>query len=492
MAKAVADSRMFGVESQAQALVLMLLCQAEGLPPIMALRRYRIIDGEPSFRADALQGEFEKDGAILWHQRDEKMCAATFFRKKAQVDAEAVIRAKDRFKRLKANQDATDLAQVDEITILRTIEDAIEKRVAMRWDRTASKWVIKHSWQQSPRQMLHARCLTEGVRAINPGLVAGVYIEDEILDIPAAETKGMDQRPPAEVIERNVRQATANAVAADNDEIPGVPSSSSPARSSLGEGGSPSSPASDPGLRPVGGSAPEGDGSPSTGKLDLSPFPVTRDNYKELVVHIGKAEGEMLGKKVGELHPKVLEWLYTKWRDKLSPLSNDADLRLKTAVEFAYEAQRAAPPPASEDETPAVVSAQQPELERHPVEAGVSPAVVADGSAPSPISLRAVGSSEPEAHLPSAIPSTKDEFIAELRDRCKDLIITEEQACGYLRREGVFEKEEHFADASTKLLGLLLRPDMWSTLKDVVEADVKPKVVEKSKAKKSGRRKAED
>jgi hypothetical protein len=429
MAKAVADSKMFGVENQAQAMALMLLCQAEGLHPMMALRRYHLIEGRPAFRADALQGEFEKEGAILWHQRDEKVCAATFFRHHvAHLDAQAIPRAKERFLRLSKGEDASDLAQVDEVTIIRTIEDAIAKRVAMRWDRTGNKWVMKHNWLQSPRQMLHARCLTEGVRAINPGLIAGVYIEDEILDIPANVTESVtieptngDPRPVMGIAERNVRQATANAVAADNDdpasheatqdEIPGLPS------------------------------------------VALAKEGVTRDNYQEVVVHIGKAEGEMLGKKVGDLHPNIVEWLYTKWRDKLSPLSDDADLRLKAAIEFAYEAHRAAAAPASEAGTPAAVSAEQPTTEKRDTKA-----------------------------------LSKDELIAELRDRCNDLVITEEQACEYLRREGVFEKEEHFADAPESMLRFLLRPDMWSTLKDVVEADVKPKATEGGPPKKRARK----
>jgi hypothetical protein len=104
-------------------------------------------------------------------------------------------------------------------------------------------------------------------------------------------------------MERNMRQATRNAAAenvpdsgtiADNDEIPGL---------------TPSLPITE----------------------------VTKDNYNEVVVHIGKAEGEMLGKKIGELHPNIVDWLYTKWRNKLSPLSDDKDLQLKTAIEFSYQ-----------------------------------------------------------------------------------------------------------------------------------------------------------
>ena len=40
----------------------------------------------------------------------------------------------------------------------------------------------------------------------------------------------------------------------------------------------------------------------------------------DTVVHIGKAEGNMLGRKVSELHDNVLEWLHNKWREKLNPI----------------------------------------------------------------------------------------------------------------------------------------------------------------------------
>src|SRR6266478_35635 len=97
MAKSIAASKMFGVATEDQALALMLLCQAEGIHPVMALRRYHIIEGRPAYRADALQGEFERTGEILWHVRDEKVCGATFFRDKHKVNAEAIKRAKQRF-----------------------------------------------------------------------------------------------------------------------------------------------------------------------------------------------------------------------------------------------------------------------------------------------------------------------------------------------------------------------------------------------------------
>lgn len=283
MAKSVAQSGMFGVKSEAQALSLMLLCHAEGLHPILALRRYHIIENKPSMRADALQGEFEQLGAILWHERTETECSATFFRDKRQATPTALNRARERYATLKAGQPTAELSELGEMTIIRTMADAIDKKVAMAWDKDRQEWKLKHNWKQSPRQMLHARCLSEGVRAIAPGLIAGIYTEDEALDFP-------DDGPEPMTAQDRVTQATENRT------------------------------------RPVEAEIIE---------------PVTEDNYNKVVCHIGKAEGPMLGKKVSEIPLNVLAWLKNHYGDgedvRWGNPPTAKDERLKAAVDLALK-----------------------------------------------------------------------------------------------------------------------------------------------------------
>lgn len=282
MASAIAKSGMFGVRDEAQALSLMLLCQAEGLHPALAVRRYHIIDGKPSMRADALQGEFEQAGAILWHERNENECSATFFRDKRQVTGEALRRARARYQSIKTGGAITDFAAIGEMTIVRTFDDAVEKKLAMSWK--DNKWQMKHNWKQSPRQMLHARCLSEGVRAIAPGLVAGIYLEDEAFDFP--------DEGSVMTVEDKVRQATENAAS-----------------------------------------------------VHITTFdivdPVTEENYNEIECHIGKAEGNMLGKTIREIHPSVLQWLHNHFGEgegiRWGNPPNAKDERLKTAVDIALK-----------------------------------------------------------------------------------------------------------------------------------------------------------
>lgn len=195
VSKSIAASGMFGVTKPEQAMTLMLICQAEGLNPIAALRRYHLIEGRPSMRADAMQGEFEAKGAaIIWHVRTDEMVAATAFLDKKAVDEKARERAVKRFdvlwalesegdnaKRSKLMVEIAKLSREGEETLIRTYADAEAKGI------TLGKNGTKANWSTSPRQMLTARVVTELVRLLNPGLIAGIYSEDETEDIVRQE-----------------------------------------------------------------------------------------------------------------------------------------------------------------------------------------------------------------------------------------------------------------------------------------------------------------
>lgn len=413
MAKNIAEGGMFGIKSEAQAMSLMLLCQAEGLHPILALRRYHIIDNKPAFRADALQGEFEREGAILWHVRDDKECSATFWRHgdalvkdSREAFERAVKRAMERYKRMKAGQDVSDLAWPNELTIIRTFDDAVAKRVACSWDTEKSDWKLKKNWRQSPRQMLHARCLTEGVRAINPGLVAGIYTEDEIRDIEPEDTV------EAEYVttERNVTEATANAVV-DHTVSQVVPES-----------------AIDSGT--------------------YGPLKVTQENYKDRIAHFGKPNGNMIGKRVGDLPKEVVFWLHEKWIPNLRPTASDDDLALKVAIEFAYQDLSASP-------------------------------VATEEVKPAPSQPDDIGA--------------KQAALNDLRERIDGLVLTEEQAVSYLIKYFYADAGANWKTLDELPLNVALEwcvPQNWSAFKSKYEAEAKPKVSDEPTEKKKGKRNA--
>jgi len=245
LAVSAAASGMFGITKKEQALCLFAICQAEGMHPIQALRRYHLIDGKPAMRADAMQGEFmAKGGGIIWHVRTDDAVAATLFADKTKVDDAARNRAIKRFDllwRLESAEDTevseimtaiANLSREGEETILRTYEDAEDKGLTWSWKKkegeTGFEKKDKVNWKQSPRQMLTARVITEGVRLIAPGLIAGIYTPDEVEDIVHAERvereefvrTALEEPDPRdkEAIQRMIDQYVADAKTATGHE----------------------------------------------------------------------------------------------------------------------------------------------------------------------------------------------------------------------------------------------------------------------------------
>ena len=143
MATWVVESRLFAVPTKQAAATLMLLCQAEGLHPINALRRYHIIEGRPSMRADAMLAEFQRQGGrVEWAERTDMRVEATFEHNSGGC-----------------------------VTVAWTMADANRAGLAGRGN-----------WNKYPRQMLTARVISEGVRTVLPGVVAGVYTPEEVAD----------------------------------------------------------------------------------------------------------------------------------------------------------------------------------------------------------------------------------------------------------------------------------------------------------------------
>lgn len=185
LAQDAAKSGMFGLQNPSQAICLMALCQAEGINPVLALRRYHLIEGKPSMRADAMLAEFAaRGGGVIWHFRSDEIVAATFFIDAKKMDEKGIERSRARAAAILEDDHAAVMenSYPGEETIVRTMKDADAKRTSMSWDKENKAWKKKHVWQANPRQMLTARVITEGVRLIAPGVVAGIYAPEEIED----------------------------------------------------------------------------------------------------------------------------------------------------------------------------------------------------------------------------------------------------------------------------------------------------------------------
>lgn len=160
MADCIAKSGLFGVKTPVQALALMLLAQSEGMHPVTAARDYHIIQGRPALKADTMLARFQAaGGTVRWDTYTDKSVSATFSHPHG-----------------------------GSVKIEWTIDQA-----------KAAKLTGKDVWQQYPRAMLRARVISEGIRTVYPGVLAGMYTPEEVRDMSdiqgTAETTGPDIPP---------------------------------------------------------------------------------------------------------------------------------------------------------------------------------------------------------------------------------------------------------------------------------------------------------
>jgi len=156
MAQAAVKSGLFGVKNQDQAVALMLLAQSENAHPFSVCTQFDIIQGRPALKSSAALARFQAAGGkIQWIERTDLKASAKF-----------------------SHPSGGDLV------VTWTIEQA-----------KAAGLTGKQTWVQYARAMLSARVLAEGVRAILPGCLNGIYLAEEVQDFDSKP------RPAKEVIE---------------------------------------------------------------------------------------------------------------------------------------------------------------------------------------------------------------------------------------------------------------------------------------------------
>ena len=150
MALAVAKSGLFGVKTPDQAMALMLISQAEGLHPALAARDYHVINGRPTLRADAMLARFQTAGGrVEWGEYTDTRVVGTF-----SHPSGGSVR--------------------------------VEWTTKMAQDAGLTR---NPTWKSYPRQMLRARCISEGIRTIYPGVTVGTYTPEEAADMEPVRTQ---------------------------------------------------------------------------------------------------------------------------------------------------------------------------------------------------------------------------------------------------------------------------------------------------------------
>lgn len=160
MALAVAKSGLFGVKTPDQAMALMLVAQAEGMHPAIAARDYHVINGRPTLRADAMLARFQQAGGkVEWGEYTDQRVVGTFSHPQG-----GSVR--------------------------------IEWTTKMAQDAGLTR---NPTWKSYPRQMLRARCISEGIRTIYPGVAIGTYTPEEAEDMaprPARDMGAVEEVAP--------------------------------------------------------------------------------------------------------------------------------------------------------------------------------------------------------------------------------------------------------------------------------------------------------
>jgi len=174
----IAKSGLFGVKTMEQAAALMMVAQAEGLHYAQAVNDYDVIQGKPALKSSAILSRFQRSGgSIKWLTRTEGI---------AEVE-------------LSHPQGGT-------------------LRVKWDWERAKKAgFTEKDTWKKFPTQMLSARAVSEGVRALFPACLGGIYAVEEAQDFEAPYQPEIGNAPAQA---KNVKPAQSAEEAQDAEILP--------------------------------------------------------------------------------------------------------------------------------------------------------------------------------------------------------------------------------------------------------------------------------
>ena len=137
----------FGFKSMEQAAALMLVAQADGLHPAKAATHYHIINGKPSLTADAMLARFQTAGGrVNWDTYGDTQVTGTF-------------------------------------------SHPAGGSVSITWTYERAKKAGVGNLEKFPAAMLRARCISEGVRTVYPGVIVGLYTPDEVSTFTSPEVQ---------------------------------------------------------------------------------------------------------------------------------------------------------------------------------------------------------------------------------------------------------------------------------------------------------------
>ena len=174
MAHVMGRSGLFGKKPD-EILSLMFLANAQGQHPAIVAMEYDVIQGRPALKTTSAQSRFQMAGGkIQWLERTDLKASAKFYHEAG-----------------------------GELVITWTMDRARQAGLAG-----------KDMWKKYPAQMLSARVMAEGVRAVYPACLSGFYTSEEVKDFdgPATYSKPSPVETTAEVIDEDVREAAPDPI----------------------------------------------------------------------------------------------------------------------------------------------------------------------------------------------------------------------------------------------------------------------------------------
>lgn len=159
MAASFARSNMFGAKTDAQALSLLLIGQAEGMHPALAMQEYDIIENKPCRKAERIAARFQLSGGkIEWIELTDKIAKAKFSH-----------------------------PQGSDCTIEWTIEQV--QKIMYRTKDGLKSLGSKDNYKNYPRAMLRSRCVSEGARTSFPAYAIVTLSTEEAMDLGTLESQ---------------------------------------------------------------------------------------------------------------------------------------------------------------------------------------------------------------------------------------------------------------------------------------------------------------
>ena len=161
MAQIMFKSNMFGKTAD-QLASLMMIAQAEGRHPATVAMEYDVIQGKPALNSRTALARFQNAGGkVRWIESNAQKCVAEFTHEQGGT-----------------------------LQITWTIERAKEANLTG-----------KDTWKKYPDQMLRARCIAEGVRAVFPACLGALYLVEEVQDFDVKPTRQIRSRGVETVVE---------------------------------------------------------------------------------------------------------------------------------------------------------------------------------------------------------------------------------------------------------------------------------------------------